>query len=365
MSSRFLVFPLAATLLLGACAEKSQPEAPPLAVLVRSVGDGKAPDLALYTGDVRARHEASLGFRVPGKLTVRLVDAGARVSKGQVLAKLDPADLQLSAAQANAELAAAEADVRLARSEFDRAASLVAQKFQSESALDSRRTSLQAAEARLKQARAGASLAGNQAGYASLVADRDGVVTATLAEPGQVLAAGQPVVRLAQDGSREVLINVPESRLAQVTVGEGAQIRPWADQSQLFAGRVREVAPAADTSTRTYAVRVAIDAPKGALALGATAMVGFVGKTGKALLVPLSAVSRDGRDPVVWVLDAAANTVSPRKVEVVSFREDGALVKGGLAADEQIVVRGAQLLRAGQKVRAVAEDAPVALDAKR
>jgi len=365
MKLRSLVLPFAAALLLGACAEKPQQETPPLAVLVRPAGSTIGLDLALYTGDVHARHEAALGFRVPGKLTVRLVDAGAQVRKGQVLARLDPADLQLSATQARSELSAAEAALRLARSEFERAASLVAQKFQSEAVLDAKRTSLQAAEARLGQARAAASLAGNQTGYATLEADRDGVVTATLAEPGQVLASGQPVLRLAQDGAREVLINIPESRLAQVSVGAAAQVRPWADQSRSFAGTVREVAPAADAATRTYAVRVVIDAPENALPLGATALVGFAGKVGGAVLVPLSAVSRDARVPVVWVLDAATNTVSPREIEVVSFREDGALVKGALRADEQIVVRGAQQLRAGQKVRPVAEGAPVALDAKR
>ncbi|MEZ5613066.1 MAG: efflux RND transporter periplasmic adaptor subunit [Rhodocyclaceae bacterium] len=365
MTLRSLVLPFAAAMLLAACAEKPQPEAQLPAVLVRAVGAAAALDVALYTGDVHARHEAALGFRVPGKLTARLVDAGARVRKGQVLARLDPADLQLSATQARAELAAAEADLRLARSEFERAASLVAQNFQSEAVLDAKRTTLQAAEARLGQARAGASLAGNQTGYATLEADRDGVVTTTLAEPGQVLAAGQPVLHLAQDGAREVLINIPESRLAQVSVGTAARVRPWADQSRTFGGTVREVAPAADVATRTYAVKVTIDASEAALPLGATAMVGFAGEARGALLVPLSAVSRDAQEPVVWVLDAAAGTVAPRKVEVVSFREDGALIRGELSAAEQIVVRGAPLLRAGQKVRPVLEDAPVSLDARR
>lgn len=365
MKVRIFLLPLAATLLLAACAEKPQPEAPPLAVLVRPAGAGSALDVALYTGDVRARHEAELGFRVAGKLAARLVDSGARVTRGQALARLDPADLRLSASAARADLAAAEADLKLARSEYERARSLVAQKFQSESVLDARRTSLEAAEARLEQARAGAALAGNQAAYATLEADRDGVVTATLAEPGQVLAAGQAVVRLAQEGAREVLINIPENRLAQVSVGTGAQVRPWADQSRQLAGRVREVAPAADAATRTYAVRVTVEGAGESLPLGATAMVGFATEARGALLLPLSAVSRSEDGAVVWVLDPAANTVSPRQVEVEAFREDGALVKRGLAPDEQIVVRGAHRLRAGQKVRPVTEDAPVALDAKR
>lgn len=353
-----------AVLILGACAKAPEPEAPPRAVLVREVGRSTVGNLAVLTGEVRARHEADLAFRVGGKLLERRVDLGAPVRQGQVLARLDPQDVELAASSARAAVVAAEADVALARVEFERARELRARNFVSGSVLDARTTALQGAEARLAQARAQAAVAGNQAAYASLLADGDGVVTAVLAEPGQVVAPGQPVVRVARQGEREVLVYLPESRHRQVAVGASVEVRPWAEAERRYPGRVREVAAAADATTRTYALRVSVAGADEALPLGSTAVVLFAGEAADQVLLPLPAVTRQGDSGSVWVVDAAG-VVTPRPVEVAAFREDGVVIKAGLQPQDRVVVAGGHTLVAGQKVRAVDETAPVALDVKR
>jgi membrane fusion protein, multidrug efflux system len=356
------VLPVAAV--AAACSRSPEPEAPPRPVLVRSVGEGAVGSLALLSGEVRARHEADLAFRLGGKVVERRVDVGAVVRKGQVLARLDPQDVELAAAAARAAVAAAESDLTLARVEYERARDLRARNFISGSVLDARTAALQAAQARFAQARAQAAVAGNQTGYASLLADGDGVVTAVLAEPGQVVGAGQAVLSVARLGEREILLHLPESRRRQVTVGTAAEIRPWADSARRYVGRVREVAPAADATTRTYAVRVSVVGADESLPLGATAVALFAGEAVGQVLLPLPAVTRQGEDASVWVVDGDG-VVQPRPVEVVAFREDGVLVKGGLAAAERVVVAGVHTLVPGQKVRVVDERAPVALDVKR
>lgn len=353
-----------AILLVAACGRAPEPEASPRAVLVRAVGRGAEGTLAVLTGEVRARHEAELAFRVGGKLVERRVDLGAAVGKGDLLARIDPRDVDLAAASAQAAVAAAESDRTLARVEFDRARALRDRNFISGSVLDSRATTLKAAEARLAQARAEAAVAGNQAAYANLTADADGVVTAVLAEPGQVLGAGQAALRVARKGEREILIFVPESRRRQVAVGTPAEVRPWAEAGRRYPGRVREVAAAADATTRTYAVRVSVPGADEALPLGATAVVLFPGQAAGQMLLPLPAVTRQGEVASVWVVDGEG-LAHPRPVEVAAFREDGVLVKGGLEPGERVVVAGVHTLVPGQRVRVVDERAPVALDVKR
>lgn len=351
-------------LILGACAKAPEPEAPPRAVLVREVGRSAVGQQAVLTGEVRARHEADLAFRVGGKVLERRVDLGASVRKGQVLARLDPQDVELAATSARAAVASAESDVALARVEFERARDLRAKNFVSASVLDARTTALKGAEARLAQARAQSSVAANQSAYASLLADGDGVVTAVLAEPGQVVAAGQAVLRVAQQGEREVLVYLPEGRHRQVAVGATVEVRPWADSERRYPGRVREVAAAADATTRTYATRVSVTGADAALPLGATAVVLFAGESPGQVLLPLPAVTRQGAVSSVWVVDAQG-VVFPRPVEVVAFREDGVVVTAGLQAQDRVVVAGVHTLVAGKKVRAVDEKAPVALDVTR
>lgn len=350
--------------ILVGCSETRESAPVPPPVLVRTVRASAEAVSNSYTGDVRARHEADLGFRIGGKLIERRVDVGASVRRGQILARLDPQDSALSARAAAAQRAAAETDLALAQAEYDRAVGLKEKNFISGSVLDARRSALDAAKSRVQQARAQADLAANQAAYTTLTADRDGVATAILAEPGQVVAAGQPIARIAQPGEREVLIHVPESRIADLRVGLAAQVRPWAADRE-YAGEVREIAPAADAATRTYAVRVAVAKTDEGLPLGATAgvVIGGAART-ESIRLPLPAVTQHDAGPEVWVV-TADQRVEPRPVGVAAWREDSALIATGLTPGERVVVAGVHKLVAGQLVRPVEQTAPVALDIAR
>lgn len=367
MRIRTVLIALAGASLLASCSPPPTGAAPPRAVLVRTVNGAAAPPaVQLYSGEVRARIETDLGFRVGGKLVERRVDVGTEVAAGALLALLDPADARLAASAAQAALAAAEADLALARTEYERAQALAARQFVSSSVLDARRTALQAAEARLRQARAQAETAANQAAYTRLEAPAAGVVTAVLAEPGQVVGAGQPVFRLARPDEREVLIHVPEGRAAELRPGTPARVRTWAAPAREYTASVREVAPAADPATRTYALRVAVAQADAGLALGASASVAFAA-AGGGVLLPLAAVTRAPDKPdggTVWVV-GEDEAVRPLAVEVLAWREDGALLRGELPARARLVVAGVHTLVEGETVRAVEEGAPVRLDVAR
>lgn len=294
-----------------------------------------------YSGEIRARHEAQLGFRIGGKIVERLVDAGARARAGQALMRLDPGDAGLQLGSAEAQHLLAEADAKRYRE-------LRAKGFVSQSALDAK-------EAALKAAAAQAGLARNQSAYTTLHADRAGVIAAVLAEAGQVVAAGQPVLRLAPDGEREVEIAIPESQLSNLEVGAAAEITLLAtgENAAPLTGRLRELSPAADPASRTYAARVTLTQPGPDIALGMTARVRFTAnKQSDGLLIPLSAVFQQGKQAAVWIV-AADRTISLRPVQVAAYRDDGAVIAGGLAAGERIVSNGVHRLAAGEKIRII------------
>lgn len=350
--------------LLVGCAEAPPPEKPVRAVLVHRVANGEAAAPNVYAGDVRARFESDLAFRIGGKLVERKVDAGMHVRRGDVLMRLDPQDVRLAVDAARAQLAAAQADLALANAEFKRSSDLHAANFISQSVLDARGTALSAAQARLQQARAQAEVAGNQADYAILRADHDGVVTAALVESGQVVSAGQAVLRIARPEEREVLIHVPERRIGSYNIGQPAMVQPWSDPDRALEAAVREIAPAADTATRTFAVRVSVPEADASLSLGSTANVVFPSSRDAGILLPLPAVTEvDGR-PSVWVVDATSR-VQPVEVVIEFMREDGVVIRPGLPLGTQVVVAGVHKLVAGELVRAVGDKAPVALDVAR
>ncbi|MFA5123736.1 efflux RND transporter periplasmic adaptor subunit [Zavarzinia sp.] len=342
---------LLVSVLLGACGETSPPQAPLKLVRTLIVGAG---DTAIngvdrsYSGEVRARIETTLGFRVAGKIVERRVDAGAAVKAGQVLARLDPADAGLQATQAEAHLALAAADLARYRD-------LKARNYISASALDARETTFKAAQAQ-------AALAKNQAAYTQLVADRNGVIQQVLAEPGQVVSAGQTVFRMAQDGEREIAIALPESEVAGFKSGQAAEVSFWAASgaaAKPVAGRLREISPVADPVTRTFAARVSLKDADPQLPLGITATVRFPGGTAGAvgapgLIVPLTAIFQQGERPAVWIV-GAGNTVKLQPVGISAYTDSGAVVAGGLAGGEQIVAAGVNLLAAGEKVRVAPE----------
>ncbi len=328
--------------LIAACSVP-EPPAPPLK-LVRTlkVGAEGTANSALdraYSGEVRARIETTLGFRIGGKIVERLVDAGQAVKAGQVLARLDPADAALQATQAEAQRALAAADLARYRD-------LKAKNFISASALDARETTFKAAEAQ-------AALARNQSTYTTLAADRAGVIGQVLAEPGQVVGAGQAVFRLAPDGEREIAISIPESEVGRFKLGQPAEVKLWSGADKAIQGRLREVSPAADPVTRTFAARIALKDADPRLALGMTATVRFpLGEAAGASrqLIPLSAIFQQGEQAAVWKV-GADGTVNLQKITVAAYTDAGAVVSEGLAGGETIVAAGVNLLTTGEKVR--------------
>lgn len=331
-----------AILAISACGEKSpEPDAisgGPRLVKALKVSRGDTPDERRYSGEVRARLESVVGFRVGGKMTERLVDAGTRIKAGQSLARIDPADARLAVTQA-------EANAALAQSDFRRAQELRDKNFVSQAALDARASAARAAEAQ-------AQLTRNQTAYTTLVADAPGVVAAVLAEPGQVVAAGQGVMRIARDGEREVAIALPENALATIRQGAPATVKLWAD-GRAYPGKVREIAPAADPATRTFAARISIIGADPALPIGMSATVSFARSGDQTILVPLSAIFQNDGKPAVWVIDKESK-VELRAVAVERYADQGAVVRTGLNDGETIVAAGAFKLTAGEKVRVVA-----------
>lgn len=344
-----------AAVFLAACGNgKTAPE-PIRPVITQTVVPGAATSRDVYSGEIRARYETDLGFRVGGKLIARPVDAGARIAKGQVLARLDPEDARLAVQVSGAQLASAESDLALAKAELDRHADLLAKKFISPSAFDVKQNAFNSAKARAEQARSQAAITSNQASYTTLAADADGVVVSIAAEPGQVLAAGQAVLRLARAGEKEVVLNAPENQLARFKVGQDVAISLWADPAKVFRGRIREIAGGADPVTRTYTVRVSALDPPASAQLGMTANVLFGGATDANLvLLPLSAIAGEQSAPAVWVVDPGTNQVKLRRVVIAQFREDGVTIASGLAAGDVVVTAGVHKLRNDQVVRRAA-----------
>ena len=341
---------------LAAACGSGQPDAvTPRPVLVTQPVGGAQAALSAFAGEVRAREESELAFRVGGNLVRRNVDVGAQVKRGDVLAVLDAQDLALQAQAAQAQLAAAEADLARARGDRDRFAKLVDKQLVSRSAYEAQVAAFKAAEGQARAARAQLDVARNQAGYAQLRAPRDGVIAERLAEAGQVVAAGQTVFTLAADGGRDVLISLPEARIRDFSIGQPVMVELWSAPGRRYRGTVREISPAADPRTRTYAARVALSAEAAAaVELGQSARVYAQANGNKAALsVPLSAVQRgpDGATSV-WVVDAAGK-VRSRPVTLGPYGEDSVPVMKGLKADEWVVAAGGHLLGEGQPVAPV------------
>ncbi|MBW3550174.1 MAG: efflux RND transporter periplasmic adaptor subunit [Proteobacteria bacterium] len=311
-----------------------------------------------FAGDVRARQESPLSFRVGGNLVERRVDVGDRVDAGDLLAVLEAGDFQARVRGSQAQLAAAEAELARARADQARFGQLAEEQLVSRSTLDAQDAAAAAAQGQVDAARANLRVARNQTDYTQLRAPADGVIAARSAEAGQVVAAGQTVFTLAAEGAREVAFAVPEGAVGRIAPGQAVQVELWAQDGRRWPGQVREVAPAADPASRTYAARAAVDAPAGALQLGQSARVFLEGDGGAALAVPLAALQRqaDGRGAAVFVVDPETSTLRLQPVEVGPYREDRVPVTGGLSADAWVVAAGGHLLREGQKVIAVDRD---------
>ena len=352
----------AAAVLLVACSRAAPPEEPVRAVKVIMVKNSGIAARHEYAGEVRARVESRLGFRVGGKIIKRQAELGQRVKAGEVLAQLDPQDYRLALDAARAQVAAAATNRDLAAADYKRYKALKDQGFISGAELERRDASLKGAQAQLEQGQSQLAVQGNQANYAVLSADVSGVVTAIEAEPGQVVAAGAPVVRIAADGVRDVVFSVPEDKVAAVKVGAPVTMRVWAQSADLT-GRVREVAASSDPVTRTYAVKVSVDTPEPP-PLGATVnvvMPSAEGAGGPVIKLPTTALRRDGQATAVWVLDKASMTVRSQVIQIGGADGNDAVVIAGLQPGMLVVSAGVHVLSPGQKVTIYESKVPVAL----
>ena len=348
------LFALGAALFLAGCQAETAP-VPDAGrpVQVQRVAFDTSGTSREFVGVVRARHETDLGFRVGGKIVARVVNVGDTVRAGDVIARLDPQDLQLQVESAEAELAAATSTRSQAAADLDRYTTLKDRGFAAIAQFDLKKAANDEAQGRLARAQRGLDLARNQFAYAELKADADGVVTATPAESGQVVAVGQPVVRLAHRGEKEAVIALPETWLGQAREA-WATVRLWSDRDRSFPAQLRELSPQADVATRTYAARFTIVGADDTVAFGMTATVTLQRNADRPVAkLPLSAVLNRGAGSSVYVVDAEG-TLALQPVTVASFNADAALVTSGIKDGDRVVTLGAQKLEAGQKVRPVA-----------
>jgi len=345
------------TALLAACSKEAPPPADVRPVRALTLAAGANQANAEFSGDVRPRYESRLGFRVGGKISARKVDVGASVKRGTLLMQLDPQDLRLGQAQAQANLRAAQTNADLARAELKRYQDLRSQNFVSQAVLDQKVAASRSSQASVEAARAQLREQANQTGYASLESDTDGVVTGIDAEVGQVVQAGTPVVRVARTDEKEVVIGVPEDQVDTLRQVAEVKVRLWADPNRAIPGRIREVSPVADTATRTYTVKVSIPASED-VRLGMTAVVQLVHQAGEAagaqLRAPLSSLVQNKGASNVWVIENGA--VRLQKVEVGGVSGNDVLLSGGVKPGQTIVTAGVNLLKSGQKVKVLTAD---------
>lgn len=343
----------ASVLALVACSKAEAPPEPLRSVKLITVASSDLNFRGEYAAEVRARVESRLGFRVGGKLVQRPAEPGQRVTAGQVLAQLDAQDLQLGVQAAQAQVNAAQSQRDLAAADYKRFEALRAQNFISGAELERREASLMSASAALTQAKAQAESQSNQVGYARLTASHAGVVTAVEAEVGQVVSAGQPVLRLAHDGPRDAVFAVSEAAILAIKMGQSMQVTVQST-GQTAQGTVREMAAMADPVTRTYLVKLALDpAVGGALPLGATLNVRSSEEAvgvASAIKLPTSALRQEGPGTAVWVLDEATMTVNSQAVQLGPVDGNEVVVSSGLKLGQKVVSAGVHVLTPGQKV---------------
>lgn len=355
-----LLLATACLVLAGCKAEIARtPEVRPVEVV--RAADADSVQRLVYSGDIRARREQVLGFRVPGKIVARHVEIGDRVLPGTVLAELDSTDLRLAEATARADLAAAEAAAAQTRAELERARTLVRQRHISAAEFDARELAAKTALAQVESARARLDQARNQTGYTTLRADRAGVVTAIPGEAGTVVETGEPVVHLALSDEKEIRLTVPEQEVALLERAASLRVGFWALPGVELDGTLREIAAEADPQSRTFAVRVAIADPPPAVRLGMSASVtATVRAATPSLVLPMTAVDQRHGRTVVWVVDTARGVVATRPVTVGGLVGNALSITEGLDAGTPVVAAGGALLNEGQAVIVTAETTALA-----
>ncbi len=359
-----ILIPLALT---GCGNQETASEKAPL-VKTQTITLGNGQNTGSFPGVVRGRYETNMSFQIGGRILQRYVQAGDQVHAGDVLMTIDNRDVLQQSNQGEAQVAAAKAQLELSRSNLNRYSTLYAQDAIPASVLDQYQTAYDAAQASYNQALAVANQGQNALGYANLVAASNGVISAVNAEAGQVVGAGQVVLTLVQTQELEVEINVPESRIADVTVGKEAEVSFWSLGNQTIAGVVREVSPMADKVAGTYKVRISLPQPPAGLHLGMTATITIAGLNTVSdqpamqqgdndfAILPISAIFQTNNKPQVWIVDKDNLTLSLKDVQVEDFAKDKLKVHG-LSNGDIVVIAGVHKLREDTKVR-LAEEQP-------
>ncbi|MBS7545855.1 efflux RND transporter periplasmic adaptor subunit [Ancylobacter oerskovii] len=355
---------LAMALLAAGCSQEEADAPPPVRpVRVTTVEEAPASQSVSISGTVQAQDEASLAFRIGGRMIERLVNVGDQLKAGQVVARLDPQNALNTLRSAQAAVTAAEGRLVQASNHYDRQERLLQSGFTTRAIYDEARQGRLAAQAQLDDAQAQLKTAEDNVGYTELKADAPGVVTARGAEPGEVVQAGQMIVQLARQGGRDAVFDVSAQVLRQVPADPAIAVALADDAAVTAVGRVREVAPQADPVTRTFRVRVGLDNPPEAMRLG-SAVTGRVEiESGVGMEVPASALTATNGRPAVWVVDPSTATVALRNVEVARFNPATVIVASGLAVGDVVVTAGVQALHPGQKVRLLGAAAASASEA--
>jgi membrane fusion protein, multidrug efflux system len=350
-----LIVALAAFTALAACSKTETAPDPVRAVRTLTISPQTAGGAYEYAGEVKSRTESRLSFRVGGKMLKRKVDLGDTVKAGQVLAQLDPQDLRLGQDAARASVAMAQASYDQNAADFKRYKDLNAQGFIGPAELDRRDMALKTAKAQLDQAKAQSNVQGNQASYAALLADASGVITGVDVEPGMVVAAGTPVLRLAHDGPRDVVFSVPEDKVSLVKAMAAQpgrfKVRLWGDDTPALPARIREISAAADSVTRTFLIKADVGTASG-MRLGQTATVQMeLPQTAGVTKLPLSALREEQGKSAVWVVDRGNMTVKSQFVTLAGADGNEAVITSGLAPGQVVVTAGVHVLNPGQKVK--------------
>jgi RND family efflux transporter MFP subunit len=305
---------------------------------------------ATLTGEVRARLQADLSFRVSGRVIERLADVGSQVQAGQVLALLDPAEQEADVDAASAAVAAAESQLRVAKATFERQKSLISSGFTTRPSYDQAQEGLRTAEGALEAAKAQLGSANEALGYTALRAEAAGVITARSLEVGQVVQIAQPVFALAQDGERDAVFDVYESIFFRGLDGNRVSLTLVSDPNVTASGYVREISPAIDAKSSTIRVKVAIQDPLAAMTLGSAVAGTAKTKAQQQIMLPWTALMAAGSRPAVWIIDPTTRTVSLKQVTVGSYEAGGVLIEAGLEPGERVVIDGGKLLSVGQPV---------------
>ncbi|MEO7252874.1 MAG: efflux RND transporter periplasmic adaptor subunit [Casimicrobium sp.] len=325
----------------------------PRPVRFMQVGMSALGDISYLPGEVRARYEQRYGFRVPGKIARRAVDVGQEVKAGQVLAVLDSQDVLPAINAQSAQVEVARTDFVLQQSELKRQQELRDKGFVSGAALERQAATTAAANARVKAAQSQLANAQNGLNFQTLRADKAGVVVAIDAEAGSVVAAGQSVVRVAQLGEKEIIVNVPEREVGLMKQAKGFAAQFDAIPGKVYSAKLRELSPAADTASRTYMTKLAITNADDAVKLGMSATVRLDLAEAQAIIVPNTALYTRDNATRVWLVDRASETVKPVEVKIGQSTNEGVAIVSGLKAGDLVVTAGANLLLTGQKVRLI------------